>query len=398
MKKLLLLVFLSFFSFSSGKVLTYVGSSTVSQEDANNNAISGIAKQVSAKVSVRESMTQSELTNGKQNNYNEYFATSNDIKSNVNLKWISIKTLPKNGNLYSAEAHLDIDEMTAGDRARLKELMEKIFSFESKGFEALERRDYTNAIDNCKNVGVTLDEYASLKSKISEFYILDDSYAINTRFKELDSKIVAELSSIRYEVLPATPVYENGSLNFDVTVLDAQGVVPNFPLKVLQNGTVISERRTQPNGIAKFSLRKLNTEKDHFSVLLLPNLFMGVIKSAGLHQGQEIHYKVFEEKISLSVRLQCDESLQVCKTIENKLSKAGLSISEAPGAIALKTEIIANKRESIGSSIVSYDVTLTIKGGNIYFQRNAIGVEQSKDGAIKAAINKINFKELILKN
>lgn len=397
MKKLLFLAILSLFSLSFGKVLTYVGSSTASQEDANNNAISGIAKQVSAKVSVSESMTQSELTNGKQSNYNEYFATSNDVKSNVKLKWITIKVLPKNGALYRAEARLDIDEMTAGDRARLKELKEKILSFESKGFEALERRDYTSAIDNCKNAGVTLDDYTALKSKISEFYILDDSYAVNTRFKELDSKIVAELSSIRYEILPAIPVYENGSLNFDVTVLDAQGVVPNFPLKVLQNGTVVSERRTQPNGIATFSLRKLNTDKEPLSIILLPNLFKGIIKAAGLHQGQEIRYKVFEEKISLSVRLLCNESQQICKTIENKLSKAGVSISDAPSAILLKTEIIANKRESIGSSIFSYDVTLTLKGGDIYFQRNAIGVEQSKDGAIKAAINKINFKELILK-
>lgn len=57
----------------AGKIITYTATSQESQEEANNAAIAGVAKQISAQVKVNQTLNKEEITSGKESSFSESF-------------------------------------------------------------------------------------------------------------------------------------------------------------------------------------------------------------------------------------------------------------------------------------------------------------------------------------
>ena len=85
---LVLLVALPAFA---GRVITYTAVSERSQEDANNAAMAGVAKQIVSQVDSRQVLTKKESKSGKNSNLDESFFSSNSVKSNIKLKGVKLE-------------------------------------------------------------------------------------------------------------------------------------------------------------------------------------------------------------------------------------------------------------------------------------------------------------------
>ena len=128
-------------------LITYEAQSAVSREEANNIAVAGVAKQVSADVSASQKLTVSEETVDSKSTVKENFSATSLVHSDVTLKWVEIEVLPKKGKNFCARATLDIGAVKSSVRMRLGELQQEISAHESAGFKALKNRQLKKAAD-----------------------------------------------------------------------------------------------------------------------------------------------------------------------------------------------------------------------------------------------------------
>ena len=61
-KSLILSACLAVIPAMAGKIVTYTATSTISQEDANNSAIAGVAKQVKSQITATQTLTKEPKT------------------------------------------------------------------------------------------------------------------------------------------------------------------------------------------------------------------------------------------------------------------------------------------------------------------------------------------------
>ena len=140
-KSLILCACLAVVPSIAGKIVTYTATSTISQEDANNSAIAGVAKQVKSQITATQTLTKYEdITDGKSV-LGETYRAKNNVKSNVVLKGVQVVPV-KADKGFKATATLDMDEFTADLQFRLKTLKQEIANLEKSARKAIENRVY----------------------------------------------------------------------------------------------------------------------------------------------------------------------------------------------------------------------------------------------------------------
>ena len=96
----------------AGKIVTYTATSKISQEEANNTAIAGVAKQISSQVNAKQTLTKEESTAGNKATLKENYRSTSQVSSSVKIKGITV-TPVKVAKGFKATATLDLDEYTA---------------------------------------------------------------------------------------------------------------------------------------------------------------------------------------------------------------------------------------------------------------------------------------------
>ena len=109
----------------AGKVITYTAVSNESQEDANNMAMAGIAKQMSSQVTVNQQLSRQETTANGQSSISEKFLIQDQVKALVNIKGATITPI-KVDKGYKATATLDLDVFTADIQFKLQALKKEL--------------------------------------------------------------------------------------------------------------------------------------------------------------------------------------------------------------------------------------------------------------------------------
>ena len=252
----------------AGKVITYTASSGVSQEQANNTAIAGVAKQVSSDVVVDDRLNTTDVTADGKETISQSYSSKKRVTSRVNIKWISVRPLPKEGGRFRALATLDVDEMTNNIRLQMADIKDKIARLEADGRAALKASRYDEAVRCYTGAQELLQPYADLKAELAEVFTLDRTYNLEHDLEGLKSLIASRLGNLKVEAsrLHGAPLM-NIALEGDyiddlvVSVLEAGERVKDFPLKALQEGKRLDSRRTQGDGSAVFTLRGADTSR-----------------------------------------------------------------------------------------------------------------------------------------
>ncbi len=392
-KSLILSACLAVIPAMAGKIVTYTATSTISQEDANNSAIAGVAKQVKSQITATQTLTKYEdITDGKSV-LGETYRAKNNVKSNVVLKGVQVVPV-KADKGFKATATLDMDEFTADLQFRLKTLKQEIANLEKSARKAIENRVYVNAANDLTEAKDKVDEHNFYLLQLAEVYPLDDSHRLQHGLPEIEKLLVERLSSITIK----TTSEQNFELTrsempaWEVIVKDSFGPLPNFPIIARQSKT-LSERRSQKNGTVSFKLRNVNFEKGPYVIIVEPNLPLELLKKTGLASALEVPYHV--RKARCEVKLNCDKIANVCSALENALSKKSIftTTDEESGAPELTAEIENTFRGRLGF-ISSFDFTISIKGDKINFFTTAKGVGRNEVDATISALRKTDFSAL----
>ena len=377
----------------AGKIVTYTATSTVSQEEANNSAMAGVAKQIKSQVSATQTLTKYEDINDGKSILGETYRAKSNVKSNVVLKGVKVVPI-KVDKGFKATATLDMDEFTASLQFRLKTLQQDIAKLEKSARKAIDTRTYANAASDLETAEDKVNEYNFYLQQLADVYPLNDSHRLQHALPEIEKLLVERLSSITITTT-AEPNFELAKAempSWNVIVKDSIGPVPNFPLIARQSKN-LSERRTQKNGIATFKLRNVNFEKGPYVVTVEPNLSLELLKKTGLRNALEVPYNV---KVSrCEIKLACDMEANTCSALENALSKKSIFAidDEESTAPELSVEIENTFRGRLGF-ISSFDFTIAIKGEGVNFFTTGKGVGKTQAAATISAIKKTDFAPL----
>jgi len=391
-KTLFLCTCLSIVPAFAGKIITYTATSKVSQEEANNAAIAGVAKQVKSKISASQTQTKYEDINNGESTLGETYRANNNVKSNVVLKGVKVVPVQTDKG-FKATATLDMDELTADLQFHLKTLKQEIADLEKSARQAIDDRKYVNAVNDLSTAEEKVNDYNVYLLQLADIYPLDDSHRLQHGLPEIEKILVERISSITITTT-AEPNFELTRAEmpaWNVIVKDSFGPLPGFPVVARQSMT-LSERRTQNNGIATFNLRNVNFEKGPYVIIVEPNLPYELLRKTGKTKALEVPYTVRQSRCE--VKLQCEYIANVCNAIENALSKKSISVStDNANAPSINTEISTSPRGKTGR-LSSFDVSLSLKGKNINFWSNAKGVGKSEVDAVISAIKKTDFSSL----
>ena len=391
----ILLAFVMALPAFAGRVITYTASSAVSQEDANNAAMAGSAKQIVSQVDSKQTMIKKESGKNGQSKLDETFFSSNSVKSNIKLKGVSLETL-KAEKGFMAKASLDIDEFTADIQFRMNRIKADVQKLEASARDAIKKRLYGQAANNLQSAQDMLPEHERLLWQLSKIYPLNDSHRLVHNLPEVETILLGKLSGIKLRGPAETFVLTKSEMpEWSVTVSDEQGLLPGFPLTVRQGRQVLSEKRTGENGNATFLLRKVNFESGPYSLTVLPNLPAGIMKASGLDQGIEITYKVKLERCE--VQMECNQIANLCSALESSLNKKSIFTTSAKTAPKLSVSFSALERNTLdvgGSTLKSYDIAVDAKGEKVSFHNEIKGVGKNELDATIKAVQKMDFSSL----
>ena len=376
----------------AGKIVTYTATSKISQEEANNSAIAGVAKQVKSKISATQKQTKFEDIYNGESTLGETYRANNTVKSNVVLK--GVKVVPvKADKGFKATATLDMDEFTADLRFRLNTLKQEIADLEKTSRQAFSARIYINSINDLDAAKEKVNEYNFYLAQLADVYPIDDSYRLQHGLADFEKILIERLSRLTFETT-AKADFEIGRPEmpaWDVIVKDSLGPVPSFPLIARQSKT-LAERRTQDDGTVTFSLRNVNFEKGPYVIIVEPNFPYELLKKTGMMNALEVPYRVIRSRCEVSV--QCNLPSNICKAIDNALSKKSIyTTNDDTVSPPLNVEVSSDIRNKLGA-LKSYDVSISIKGAGVDFFSMSKGAGKNETDTTLSAIKKTDFSPL----
>lgn len=388
----------------ASNMIKYVGSSTISQEEANNTAISGIAKQIVANISTSEQMIVEDFTRENKSESQEKYTAIQNIQSELTLKWIQLEVLPKSGSEFKARAILNVDEVESAMLLRMRELQKEISIHETKGMEALKIRNYKKSSDELMTAIPKVFIYNEMLDVLSKLKPLKSSIKLNHRLHELEEQLISKLNFVRIGIDSNSLKYSESSFSFDVNAFDDLGPLSGLPIKILQGSKILMNRQTQQDGVAHFELNKFSKKGNTLSLLCLVDLPEGLLKKSGLNQGIRLTYEYKKKENRSEVATKNEDSFflicpyhdDVCKATSNFLRKHGIFLKSDSSLKKIHFSYgksIQRTLKSAGVDIITYDFSLCLNNENFSFCKNLTGAGKSEADALEKAFKKIKGLE-----
>lgn len=380
----------------AAKIISYTGYSAESQEEANNAAIAGVAKQITTQVATSQKLSKRETRQGSKSSFNKSFAVSNQVQSNLLLKGIKVTPKSKENKKYVAVASIDLDELSSDLRLKIQKNQKDVKQAETDIIKLINQKRYADALELLTSLKMLILKHPALLESLGEFYPLDSSFYLSSYEKELEERIIENLKRVTISIKDAkeyeitTPTLPS----FTVYISDDQGPIPNFPVFVVQNGNTLGERYSKEAGEVSFSLKNVNFDRGPFTIEVSANLPPVILKKSGLDKNLEIAYKI--KKTKCSYYFSCNEAVNICNIIERRLAENSFFHSDKNKANTIAATISSDIKKSMQAgknNIVSYEVTLQLKGPRIHFLKKEKRVAKTEYDAITKTLETMDLSD-----
>ena len=182
------------------KLISYTGYSAESQEEANNAAIAGVAKQISTQVSTSQKLVKKEIKKGNASSFNKNFSVSNQVESNLLLKGIRVSPKPKQGNSFVAFATVDLDQLSSELRFNIQKIQKDVKQTEIEIIKSIQQKRYADAFEKLTSLRMLVLKHPPLLESLAEFYPIDSSFSLSSINQELERTLIEKLSNITVSI------------------------------------------------------------------------------------------------------------------------------------------------------------------------------------------------------
>ena len=384
----MMLLLLVLASVLSARVVSWTAYSTESQADADEEAIAGVAKQISSHVVSTVAVHQSEMQVADQSEIEKKFDSKKTVHSDLFLKGIKIQRLPKSENRFGSTASIDLDELTSKYRFKLQAIQEEVSKRESSAKKALVDRRYSEVVRNLESIPGQINSYNYVLDEMSTYVPINSSMQLHS---EKSSITEAMIEDLRRLVIKADIAKETNNKDavmfFSVDVSNADTYVDGFPLLVKKNGKVLAEFFTDSRGHADIQIPKSRLMATPHEIMIVPNLPPFYCNAAALNP-VVLHYPM--EVSKCAVNLSCNNDA-VCAVVMDKLTNRFGNVYETENAEPAQIRTQGQSKNKFGK-MQSYSVTLSISMNGKSCQKAQVGAGHNKDEALVSAVKKMDVE------
>ncbi len=365
-------------SLASARVITWTAYSEESQAAADEEAIAGVARQISAKVDASTTVARSEHESGDQSKSSKSIQVKNSVRSDIFLKGVQLQKLSKNGKKFGATATLDLDELTSSYRFNLETIQREVADIEASTQKAIESKLYAEAGRLLSEIPHKAEQYQVILDDMSVYVPLDNSMRLKTNATALQQALVKELRDLKIQVDNEVP--------FTVKVTKGDSAIAHFPLLAEHNGKPVAKAITDSSGTANFDISPKELLSTPHELSIFPELSLG-LRNAATIQAVKLRYQMSVPECK--VNLSCKFAPTPCAAVLNKLTDTFGQVVQSSQAAVTTVQIKATPSRSL-KNLTSYNISLTLEHGDTRCQWTGTGTGRTIEEASTAAIKKMD--------
>ncbi|MBP5246860.1 MAG: hypothetical protein J6Z31_03295 [Fibrobacter sp.] len=381
------------FAICDARIVTFTATSNVSQEDADKQAMAGVAVQIRSTIAVSHSTQKSEIHNSKQSNLQKKYSESIQVRSELTLDGVELKRQKIQKNTWQTTAILDTEKATASLRQKLFDTKFKAQQLDSIICNAIGLRQYEKAIQAYGELVPLQLSHQRASADISIFEPLDKSYAFKANVPALEALIAESVAGLQISVVGEVPsqVEDNALGPFRILVQNALGPVSKIKVLAEQNEKILAEAFTDSSGIVVFNLKNVETFKgEHFIHF---RIFIPKFSKQSPNLEQRVSYT--SSAPNCTYTMNCQEEGAVCIAFENLFSKAGFEENKNGKKVTVQLETITKHIFEDGPKKIStVEFLISLTGDKIRFTKQIKGTGSSEFSAKSNAIYKISVPEI----
>jgi len=363
-------------------LLTYSATSKVSQQDADQKAMDGVAKQMSTRVKSQLETRKSENAKGEVTETADMFKGS---YTNVVLKGAKIVPGPKKGQLYSSTVTVDLDQIASKILLELDGIRSDMKFKDSIIRSDLLDRDYYKVSMDLGAMQKLADRYSEELENLSCVQKVPKELRLESTIAELADFLNGSLSSITMET-------ELTSEALIVTMADYVGPIEGLPIVLVQDRKNLVTEKTNAEGEAVFSLASVMAKKPSGEVNVRPDMNVTFVKSSAL-VSKTVQYSA--EKRDCSYRFACKGGATECGALRKFMLESGFTFVDDSNKPELMAALEFSDKANSGKTLFTSKATVSLKSGSVELLEQPQGVGRDGESAHVKAITKLPATKIL---
>lgn len=367
---------------NAANIVTYTAGSSVSQKDADQKAMEGVAKQIGTRVKSEFVTKKSEDAAG---NITETADSFKGSYTNVLLKGAKIVPGAKKNGMFQSTVTVDLDQLASKILLDLDGIRAQMKSKDSVIRLDMMDRDYRKVSSDMVALGKLSDRYNEELENLSYVQAVPKNLLLESTLGELTEFLTSSLSTIKIET-------DITSEALNVTVTDFAGPVVNFPMVLIQDRKDLVTEKTDEDGNAVFSLSDVMKRKPSGEVVVMPDMNFKFVRSSALVK-KTVAYSA--EKRDCSYKLVCNGPATECGAMQKFLSESGFTIVNQPGVPELNVTLSFSDKPNSNKTLYTSKATIAFKSGTVELIEQPQGVGRDDESAHVKAITKLPATKIL---
>lgn len=363
-------------------LLTYTASSKVSQKDADQKALDGVAKQMSTRVKSEMETRKSEDANGNVTETADMFKGS---YTNVVLKGAKIVPGPKQNNQFTSTVTVDLDQIASKILLDLDVIRNDVKDKEKIIRTDLKAHDYYKTSVDMAALEKLVERYNEELENLSTVQKVPADLKLDTRLNALSEFFMDNLQSLKMET-------DLTSEALIVTVTDYAKPVAFMPVALVQDRKNLVVEKTDDKGQAVFDLKDVMAKKPTGEVTVLPDLKFKYVRPAAI-VSKTVQYSA--ERTGVAYRLSCKGETAECGALRKFLLESGFSFVDDPKTPELAVTLDFSDKANSGKTLYTSKATISIKSGDVEMVEQPQGVGRDSESAHVKAITKLPSSKIL---
>lgn len=392
MARFLFAFFLWGISLCDARVVSFEAVSNVSAEEADRQALAGIALQIQARVNTSHQTIKSEVSEKESSKLRINYSERINVESDVLLEGVEFHRETLLDGRWKSTAIFDTEKATKTSRQELHRIQKDALDLKRKMETFVALGNFDDALQTLENLEFLQGKFKKIYDRIAIFEPLDESYRFGVDVSGLTESLATAIGNLKIS-FAGNGELAGLHLNDPILVLvkNSQGAVGNLSVMVSIDGKNVWTEKTDSNGIASFLLEVEKLPAGNHEIVFR----IRCPKFNRENSNLELRTNYFSKNPVCNFSFVCSENAEICAIGEELLLKAGFQPEKDAEKIRLRMS--AKNRdifEGNSRQIVRGDYFVEFVGASVKFSKLLKGTGVSELRAQKNAIQKISPEEI----
>lgn len=392
MVRFLFAFFLLGISLCEARVVSFEAVSHVSAEEADRQALAGIALQIRARVNTSHQTVKSEISGKNRMELHTDYSERIDVRSDVLLDGVEFHRETLSDGRWKSTAVFDTEKATKASRLALRRIQADAQDLKGKMESFTGQGNFDEALRILESLELLFGKFQKIYSETIVLEPLDESYRFGVDVYRLMEGFAFAIKDLKMSFARREDSVSHDTLRpFVVLVENSQGVVKNLAVTASIEGKNAGTVKTDSSGKARFFLDVEKLPAGNHEIVFQ----IRCPKFNRENSNLELRTSYFSKAPMCAISLVCSENAEICATGKELLEKAGFQTKQDAEKIHFR--IIPEKRnvfEVNFRQIVRTEFSMELVGVSVKFSKWLKGTGVSELQAQKKAIRKINPEEI----